>query len=231
MKRFERILPRYAYVPLFIAVVFNMLTYYGTRLVNTSMHHYDISLPLDDLIPFVPQAIVVYVLAFVTWLIGFVVIARESRKVCYRILSAELVAKMISFLIFIILPTSMQQPEITGDDIFSRLTQLIYDLDSPDNLFPSLHCLESYIVFRGALYCKKPSKWYTPFCLVFALMVFASTVLIKQHLLLDIPGAVIIAEIGMFVSSKLRLSRIYERLEPRWARQDEPADTEIINSN
>ena len=77
---------------------------------------------------------------------------------------------------------------------------LIYRMDKPDNLFPSLHCVFSWICFRGAMHLKKVPKWYVPLTFVISVLVFASTLLIKQHVIVDMIGAVIVVEIGLFLS-------------------------------
>ena len=47
---------------------------------------------------------------------------------------------------------------------------------------------------------------------LFAVLVFASTVLVRQHVLVDIAGGILVAEIGLFAAKKYRLERIFERL-------------------
>ena len=93
--------------------------------------------------------------------------------------------------------------------------RLIYRLDSPDNLLPSIHCLENWICFRGALRCRKVGRGYQVGTLIFALMVFVSTLLVKQHLVLDVVTGVAVVEIGLFLSRQTGAGRIYERLNRR----------------
>ena len=85
-------------------------------------------------------------------------------------------------------------------------------MDAPDNLFPSIHCLESYVCFRGALYTKKVPVWYKYVMLISTVLVFASTVLVKQHVLVDMLGAVLAVEFGLFVSKKWNLGRIFKKI-------------------
>lgn len=177
-----------------------MTTYFATRPFTENLVHHNISNKYDDMIPFVPFFITFYLLAFAQWIIGYVVIARENRQTCYRVAIAESTAKIICFLFFVLYPTTMVRPEIAGNGIFESLTQWIYDIDAPNNLFPSIHCLESFFVFRGAIGVKKVPKWYIFFMFGFSVCVFASTVLVKQHILLDIVGAIAAGEIGFLVS-------------------------------
>lgn len=203
MKHIEKLIPPYAWKPVAALLVMGMATYYGTRLLNRGFAHYDLSLPLDRLIPFAPWAIVIYILAYVTWVVGYAVIARESKAHCYRIFTAELLAKALTMLCFLLIPTAMVRPDVTGHDPFSILTRLIYSLDQPDNLFPSIHCLENWMIFRGLLGCKKVGRGWKLAAFLAALAVFASTLLVKQHMVADVLGAVAVAELGLLLSAWL----------------------------
>ena len=72
--------------------------------------HYDLSLPIDYMIPFTPFMMSVYVLAYVVWIVGFIVIGRESREVCYEVLTAEQIAKLCCLVAFIAIPTTIIRP-------------------------------------------------------------------------------------------------------------------------
>ncbi len=207
-----KLVPRYARLPLLTVLVFNCSVYWLPRLVTSGAVHYDLSLRLDDAIPFVPAFIVIYVLAYVQWVVGYVIISRDSEERCYRVLSGEFISKLVCLLFFLLLPTAMERPEVTGTDLFSRLTALIYSLDTPDNLFPSIHCLESWLCFRGMLGAKNAGRGYKLFSLVFTLLVFASTVLVKQHVVVDIIAGVASAELGQLAARRFGTGRIFERL-------------------
>ena len=211
-RRFSPI-PSYSIIPLAAVLFINFLTYFASRLITRGFVHYDFSLPIDKAIPFVPAFSVIYVLAFAQWVIGYILIARESRDFCYRILSGEIISKLICLVLFFVLPTTMVRADIVTNDFFSDLTKYIYLLDTPDNLFPSLHCLLSWICFRSAMQMKKTGKWYMYFSLIFSLLVFASTVLIKQHVAVDVIAGVIVCEIGQFIARKTNSGRIFDRMD------------------
>ena len=221
MKRmFTRILPLYGILPILCSVVFNFIVYFGNRLITSGWTHYDISIPfLDDRIPFQTWAIAIYVASYAFWAIGFLLIARDEKEVCYGIFSGELIGKCFCLLFFLFLPTAMiDRPSgFELKNVFDRLTQLVYDLDAPDNLFPSIHCMESWFVARGVFRCKNlryPIFWRI-FSVCMALAVFASTLLVKQHVFLDVLGGVVVAELGLLLSRKLRAGRIFPALEKR----------------
>lgn len=204
-----RELPGYMWIPLGLALAINLLTYFGTRPLTDGLTHYDFSMGIDSLIPFVPAFIVFYVLAYVQWAVGYVGISLESRDYCYRILTGEILAKLMCLLCFFLIPTEMVRPEITGTSIWDSLTGMIYMADEPNNLFPSIHCLESWFCMRGTLGMKKAPAWYKWAMVAVSLGVFASTVLIKQHVFLDFIGAVAVAELALYISNKFRLYKLF----------------------
>lgn len=220
MEKIYRILPRYAFVPIIVSVILNCVTYFGSRIITTDMFHYDFSIFIDSQLPFVAPMMLVYVLAYVHWIVGFVVIGRESREVCYEVMAGEQLAKLICLACFIIIPTTIVRPEITDGGFCNWLTEFIYAADSPDNLFPSIHCLESWICFRGAMKCKKTNRGYKIVMFVGAILVFASTLLVKQHVFVDVLGGIAVVEIGLFLSKRFRISRLYFALERKLERNE-----------
>ena len=214
MALINKLLPKYVRLPLLVVVVVNFLGYYlPSRLFVTDVVRYDLTLGLDRLLPFLPSFILIYVLSYVQWVGTYVFHCRMDVRLCYRIAAANFCAKSMAMLCFIFLPTTINRPEVPGSGIFSWLTQLIYDLDNPVNLMPSLHCLESWMCFRLACMMPKKNKWYIAGQGVFTLLVFASTVLVKQHFVLDIPAGILVCELGWLIAERLGLWRVFNKLQ------------------
>lgn len=207
---------KYWLIPVLSMILINGLAYTGTKFITDSGNHYDIALPIDATIPFIPAFIIVYILSYAQWVLGYGLIAAESKEVCYRVISSEIIAKLICMVIFLVFPTSMLRPEITNGGIFEGLTKLIYSLDTPTTLFPSVHCLESWILFRTAHKITRHKKWLVPVWFIFALLVFASVLFVKQHLILDIPVAILVGEIGLFLGKKFKTERIFEKINQKF---------------
>ncbi len=207
------ILPDYAVTPVACSILVNCIGYFGIKLLQNGIQFHDISIAADFRIPFWPGFIYVYVAAFAQWCIGLITCGRESREFCYRWLSAEQVAKLITFVIFVIYPTTMVRPEITGTGLTALIMRVVYTLDTPVNLFPSIHCLVSWFCFRTAMREQKVSKGYRWFQFFSTIAVFASVVLVKQHRLVDIAGGVLVFELGMLLTRRRNLHRIYEALD------------------
>lgn len=204
--------PAYSWIPLCAVVVINFMVYGGVRLINQNRAHHILSIPADDLVPLWTPFVLVYLLAFVQWVAGYYLAARESREVCWRVASGDIIAKLITCVIFLAYPTTLMRPDITGHSFFDWVTRIIYAVDAPDNLFPSIHCLESWVCFRSSLWLKKVPGWYKGLSFIFTLLVFASTVFLKQHLLLDIPSGVLLAELGLWAAGRFGLGKIFEKI-------------------
>ena len=88
---------------------------------------------------------------------------------------------------------------------------LSVSIDAADNLFPSIHCLVSWFCFQGIRGRQEIPKWYQYLSCVIAVCVFLSTLMTKQHVVWDVAGGVILAQICFTVSGKTQWYRIYQR--------------------
>lgn len=201
-RKIEKIVPRYAWGPLILAVVVNMAVYEGVALFKDDLTFYSLELPIDRMLPFVAPFIVFYLLAFVQWMINYVLIAREGKTFCYRFVYGDVISKLFCLLFFVLLPTTMERPEVVGTSVFDWLVKFIYHMDAPVNLFPSIHCLESWCCIHAAFEMKKVPNWYKGVTVVMSLGVFASTLLVKQHVLLDMFGGIAVFEAGLLLAGR-----------------------------
>lgn len=214
-KKLDKWIPRYSRIPLLLLILANTITYNGTKLYTNHLFHYNAATKIDSYIPFVPFFISFYILAYLQWIIGYIIITRENKKTCYKYVSAGLIAKFLCFIFFILFPTTLIRPIISGNSILETLTKLVYKLDAPVNLFPSIHCLESWMCFRGSLSLKKVPKGYKLIMFIFTVFVCASTVLVKQHVFIDIIGGIMVVEIGIFLANKLNTGKILEKINQK----------------
>lgn len=185
-----------------LMIAVDIAAYYGTRLLNAGAVHHTMDIRLDGYIPFVPAMVVFYVSAFPQWVLGYLHLAAGEHRECLYIVRGVIIAKLICIAVFLCYPTWMaDRPVPTGGDIFSRLTAFIFSADvPPDNLFPSIHCLESWICLRITLRSKRLGRGVRIANAVLTALVFASVVLIKQHVVVDIPAGVAVAELGLLLS-------------------------------
>ena len=185
-----------------LVVAVDLFAYYGTILLNRGAVYHTMDLPLDASIPFVPAMMLVYVLAFVQWLACFALLVWEPPRRCRYFALGIVFAELICAACFLLYPTWMaNRPVPEGTDFFNRLTAFIFAADNPSrNLFPSLHCAFSWICMRVTLASERVKPPLRAANAVFTLLVFASVVLVKQHVVVDIPAGVAAAELGLLLA-------------------------------
>ena len=214
-KKITRIIPEYAIIPLLASVVFNFVAYLVPKFVVDPSDYHSLAIPgVDSAIPFVTFFALPYVLAFVQWVIGFIVIARESREWCLRLVITDVIAKLSCMVFFLVYPTAIEIPEVVGNSPFDLIARIIYFFDTPTNLFPSIHCVESWICIRMTLPLRRVPDWYKHSMFICSLFVFASVVFIKQHYVVDIFAGRLLFEVVYFVVNKTRAYRLGARIFP-----------------
>ena len=208
----SKILPCYIFLPLLIWLIANTFAFYGSAFILGDIKRFSIKTVIDDYIPLYTPFISFYILAYLQWAICFIAISKSGKKNCYDFFSAEITGKLIAAVIFFVFPTQMIRTAVTGDSVFDKITAFLYTIDKPITLFPSLHCFESYVCSRYLARIKGISKFAKIFCFVFSAFVFASTVLVKQHMFLDIPAGIIVGELGIFISDKFNFGRFFDKI-------------------
>ncbi|SER43078.1 phosphatase PAP2 family protein [Lachnobacterium bovis] len=211
-----KIIPGYAILTLILCWMINSLIYTGTQFLCANSKHYDLTTSFDRKVPFVKEWVWVYIICFGFWVINYILIAREGKEHWNRFVIAEMTSKVICGVFFVLIPTTNVRPEVIGNDISSVLMRFIYWVDRPSNLFPSIHCLVSWMCFIGIYSSKKIPKWYKVFSCLFAIAVCASTQFTKQHYIVDVFVGIAIAQICYVLIGKTRLYytmiNIFERV-------------------
>ena len=212
IQKIKTFIPKYAFFPIVGLFAFNSFVYFVTKLCYSPDRAFDLSLGIDKQLPFVPFFIVIYILAYVQWAIGYIIISREDSAYFGKVATANILAKIFCGICFILLPTAMVRAEVNGSGILEWLTNFIYAADTPAvNLFPSIHCLESWAVFRCSLKLKIHVA-YKIIMGIFTLLVFASVLLVKQHIALDIPAGILVFELGYLITHLTKLDVKIKRL-------------------
>ncbi len=198
-------------IPL-LALLWNGFVYALGRLLAKGEPHIDMTLPIDRAVPLVPWTILIYWGCFLFWVAVYLRMAAQDRKELTHFFLMHFIGETICFLFFIFLPTANVRPSVTGTDLWSWLVRLQYHLDEANNLFPSIHCMISWFCWIG-LRKQKHCPFRLKLCaFVFALAVFLSTLTLKQHVVLDVLGAVLTAEVSSLLAKIPLLQDLYLRL-------------------
>lgn len=196
-----KLFPSYAYLPFAITVLVHFLIFFGTKPLTANAVHHSIPVPFENSIPFAPEWVTIYTATFIFWLLGLAVCMTRERELCFRMFTGIYIAELICAVFFVAMPTVIVRPEATGGVYYDRLLAQLYAADQPTNLFPSMHCMFAYMVFRGFMIAKLDKPVIIGSGL-FAALVCASTVFVKQHFLLDTFAGIILGEVAVTLSLK-----------------------------
>lgn len=176
------------------ALLWNQLVYWGGAALAETRHHYQFSTALDRAIPLIPWTVCIYFGCYAFWALHYCLCAAVPTR-ARRFFTADFIAKGVCFVFFVGLPTTMARPAVQGLNVWESLVRALYILDAPVNLFPSIHCLNSWLCWASARDIPAFSRGYKAFALCAAVAVCVSTLTLRQHVLLDVAGGILLAEI------------------------------------
>ena len=206
------LIPAYIWLPLILAFLWNQIVYCGSRMLMKNHFHYDITTPLDSLIPVIPWTLSIYVFSFLYWPFQYLMCCRPGKDYAYRFLSADFFAKTICLVCFLVFPTTTLRPPISEHGFWNQSLNLLYRLDAPDNLFPSIHCLVSWLCYVGIREQHKILWPYRLFVLGMALAICISTLTTKQHVIPDVAAGILLAEFSYWFVHYSHLDQLYANI-------------------
>jgi hypothetical protein len=163
-------IPRHGVICLAVMAAMQLLCYYIPRLFLPQLTLHVLTCPLDERIPFRPPWVTVYFLSYPFWAATGLRLVCQEKPRAYRIAAAYSLGMLLSAAVFLLWPGTMDRPEIRGSGFFDAWMRLLYRIDPPTNLFPSLHVLITYFCWRGAMGCGRIPGWYRGVCLVFLIL-------------------------------------------------------------
>lgn len=148
---------------------------------------------LDRMIPFNEYFIIPYIIWGPCIFLSFIFFFFKNRDAYYRMIVSSVIGHMFCYAFYMTYQTHVPRPFITDDTIFLKLVNYIYSNDQPVNCFPSIHVLTTYLMMR-AFYWEKLRKsvaWIPQFI---GISIILSTVFVKQHVVIDVAGGIILGE-------------------------------------
>lgn len=216
----NRWIPDYAILPLVTTGIVNFIVYTGSKLIQAlaKSEATDMTLPIDSFFPFAPIWVLAYIGTFAFWTYQYINIAREGPMQACRLVTADFIAKLICMLFFNFLPTTNVRPEVVGSGVSAYLMRFIFWIDSPTNLFPSIHCFIAWLGTRQ-LFETKRYKHKVILCIACTLgsvLVFLSTLFTKQHVFVDVVAGILVAEVGFVLAKYTPVTKLFIRLNEKF---------------
>lgn len=140
------------------------------------------------MVPYVPAFILPYASVFPMPLLTLALV--RDRQAFRRLAAAFAAAILASGLIFLALPLAPPRPPDAGSGIFGLLTGVMYAVDVPTNLFPSLHVS---VAFLTAFAVGRERPRWLPAMLAWAALIAVSTLFVRQHYAIDVGGGIVLA--------------------------------------
>lgn len=212
MKKTGKLIPNYAWVPLTTEVLLNGVVYWGAMKLTQNRYHYNMTIPLlDGSVPLLCWTTTIYFGCYLFWIANYILAARQGEMSMYRLLSADFLAKLVCLVCFLAVPTTNVRPEISGNGFWENTMRFLYQVDQPSNLFPSIHCLTSWFCYIGIRGNRNVSRGYRLFSCLMALAVCVSTLTTKQHVFVDVPAGIFLAEAMYLLTEKSGFAAVYGR--------------------
>jgi membrane-associated phospholipid phosphatase len=183
------------------AVLFLGVNQWTAQRVSDGAPSFYPEIAIDAYIPFVPIFVFGYTLYY-AWLFLPMLLLR-TRAQFYQVMIGFNLVQLPALLFFLLYPSRMTRPLVPGHDIASRLVHFLYRLDPGFNLLPSLHVGHSVLVALFFHTFRPKSTWVT----MGSVLIIVSTVLIKQHVVLDV-----LSGIALAVAARMGAPAIYQRL-------------------
>ena len=149
---------------------------------------------LDDMMPFVRQFVLVYVLWYPLMLGTTLYLLLKDRRAFLRYARSVVLGLTACMLTFVLLPSGqeLRPAEVPGSDLTARLLRFIYAADTNTNVFPSMHVVGTLAAVIGIFDSRSAPRGVQWGVAALGVLINASTVLIKQHSVLDILGGVVL---------------------------------------
>lgn len=153
-----------------------------------------IRMDLDDYIPFCEYFIVPYLLwfAYIAAVIFYFSFINENKKEYWQLVLTLGTGMTLFIIISLIYPNGQDlRPVLTGDSIFIKLVRHLYAIDTPTNIFPSIHVFNSAACCIAVFHHDKfrKHKGLLAGTAVLTALIILATVFLKQHTILDVIAA------------------------------------------
>jgi membrane-associated phospholipid phosphatase len=151
-------------------------------------------------IPLTPEFVFIYLTIYPTFLLPFLFI---HQKDFFRLFSIAYITVMcVCYLTYLFYPVSIHRPELVVHSFSTWVLGIVYGADRPWNCFPSLHVAMSLLAALTILEVHRIRGMLT---LLLTFWIAFSTVLIKQHYVLDVVAAMLLTVAIYFVYMRRRI--------------------------
>lgn len=152
---------------------------------------------LDDKIPFCEYFIIPYVLWYFVVLgsVLYFALGSPGKKEYYQYMGTLAVGMTLFLIISYVYPNGQDlRPVLEGGSPFIQAVQFLYLIDTPTNIFPSMHVFNAVACCVALLNNKKcrQNRIFTAGNIIITVSIVLSTMFLKQHSVEDVVTALIL---------------------------------------
>lgn len=197
-KRIGALLKKYKHAWVF-SYVFLYMPWFTYLEKHVTSNYYTIHVTLDDKIPFVEYFVVPYLLWFVFIAAVFLYFFFNDVDGFYKLAKLMFTGMTIFLIISTLMPNGLHLRPVyfERDNIFVDMVKFVYSADTPTNVFPSLHVFNSLAACIAICQSEKLKK-HPAVCggaYVMATLIILSTMFLKQHSVVDVIMAFVMANV------------------------------------
>ncbi len=191
----KRMKEKYSHFVLLLYFPVYLLAFWFVENFGASKIHI-IECALDHEIPFIEYFIVPYLLWFVYIAVGVAYFLFWEKSSFKDFMYLGMIGMTIFIIVSIIYPNGLQlRPTyFVHDNIFVDLTKMIYGMDTPTNVFPSIHVYNSLAMNCVINRSEKLQKYRAiqTGSLILCVLIIMSTMFLKQHSVFDVISGTIL---------------------------------------
>lgn len=179
---------------------------------HSTVHEYDFTTSIDKIIPRMPEFVWIYHTLAPVVIFAHVFFMRKKR-IFYTAIISFIIALVLLNSCFLLLPSEYPRSTLEPTTMSERLLSWTYSVDAANNTFPSTHIAFAWLVFLNV--CRSGFSQNKGVVIghgVWATLIVTSTLVLKQHNIVDVISGMGLAVLAVWLAQKA-----YDKLTPNVA--------------
>lgn len=187
--------------------------YWFLKFFQTNPHYLNFN--IDQKIPFIPNFIYIYNTFYPFMFLTLFYLFKHDEKVYMKGIISGILGFLICDIIFLVYPTIMLRPPIPETNFLTDFVlKVTFFFDTPAlNCFPSIHCLFCFQIIYSFIFTKHIKLKKKIPVIIYSLLIIMSTVLVKQHYVVDIISALSICIIANLL---VDITKLHNKIEAKF---------------
>lgn len=198
---------RYYSIPFLCILTIPILSIFYSLTDNSEHTVHSLITNLDYNTPYLKIFILPYIAWYPYLFLSFIFLCISDRIAYYVTITSYNVCLIVSNIIFFYYQTTVPRPMNIGHDWLNNIVSWVYQHDLPFDCFPSIHVIGCYLVMKGVFHSQIKQRKARLLLYLVGATIIVSTLFVKQHVLFDVIGGLLIVEVVYLI-----ISTIYRQL-------------------